>query len=199
MTNDEQIESTMRLFQDLIQREAVSAPAHAPAAAAGPAPARRISTPHPWYVVSGTAVVQGKFGDAAQLAGYQSLVLEDEDPVEVLLAAPSGDTMTYTAAWPASAARAFTTALQVAEDHGINDDFATVTVPEAGLIALWFRERRELIPLALGEEQGAQALEPEHVYQETDVIERLRGPLQARFSMMQAASLGETTPTPPRG
>lgn len=194
MTNDERIESTMRLFQDLIQRDAVSLPP-VPAAAAGPAPARQISTPHPWYVVSGTAVVDGQFGDAAQFAGYQSLVLEDDEPVEVLLAAPSGETMTYTAAWPSSAARAFTTALQAAEDYGINDDFAAVTVPEAGLVAVWFREREELIPLAL----GAHALEPNHLYQEADVIQRLREPLRARFSMLEAATLGATTPTPPRG
>lgn len=178
MNDQEKIEQSAALFRSMIEREPEAAFKGDSGAASD---ATQITTPHPYYVMDGRAVLNGSFAGAEVMAGYQSLVLRGEEPVEVLIAAPSGEEMQYSAAWPARVAAAFVAAMRVAQDNGIeDDDFVVATVPEVGLTALWFRERRAIVPLSINPANPG-ALDWKRVYTESEVVEHLRAPLRARF------------------
>lgn len=189
---DEKQNKAANVFRSILERE-IPAGGGLEAAAS----ARQITEPHRYYVIDGYQVLQGKFAGAERMAGYQSLVLEGEDPVEVLIASSSGEAMTYAAAWPTEAAEALIAAVAVAEDHGIDaHDFAVASVPEVGLIALWFRDRGELVPVAPRNKRTV--LDPSRIYTESDVIELLHEPLAARFASTTADAIAEGDPKPPR-
>lgn len=199
MANEKQPEQTLALFRELIERQkwpATRAGVAANALANREAPTA-VTTPHPYYLVSGTAVLEGRFSGAETLTGYQSIVLQGGQPVGAPIAAPSGEDMSYAASWGAGAAEALNEALQVAEQNGRDaSDFAVVTVPEAGFSAVWLRDRHELVPIVAARRRSA--LDPHRIYTEEQVIELLHNPLSKRLRNAEkfaADSLSEKPPT----
>jgi hypothetical protein len=194
--DEKHVNAASALFRDIVGRDdaLTRMKTELPGAAA---PVRRISLPHPYYFIDGGAVLRGQFAGAERMTGYQSVVVEGEAPTEVLVASMTGDTMAYAAAWPRRAAEALTEALRVAERNGIHDtEFAVVTVPEVAFNAVWFRTRAQLVPLRLNTKKSG--LDPERVYSEGEVIERLQAPLRARFAITGSGVDDTGRPKAPR-
>src|SRR5688500_5483663 len=114
MADQKYVEQASALFRELLTRESATPKLESTAPSAAEVP-RRISIPHPYYVVDGDAVLQGRFDGAERMTGDQSVVMEGDTPVEILIAATAGDDVKYAAGWPRRAAEALTEALRVAE------------------------------------------------------------------------------------
>ena len=200
MANEKQTEQTLALFRSLVeQRKWPTAVAGAEAdATAGGETFMAMTTPHPYYFVSGDAVLAGRLSGAETLAGYQSLVFQGDLPVGAPIAAPAGEEMSYVASWEAGAAEALNNALKVAEENGRDaSDFAVMTVPEVGFSAVWLRDRHELIPMAIT--QTRSSLDPNRVYSEEEVIKLLHEPLNKRLSAPAEPAADYGPARPPTG
>src|SRR5262245_41927463 len=75
MDMQEQKKQSEALFRTMLEREQKPAAAGpvlgAPAASQG---LPQITQPHPYYIVPGSAVLQGEFAQASRMAGFQSIV-----------------------------------------------------------------------------------------------------------------------------
>ena len=200
MATEKQTDQTMALFRALVDRQkwpAAETEAEAVAPVGGGAPTA-VTTPHPYYYVSGDAVLEGRLSGAETLAGYQSIVFHGDQPVGAPIAAPAGEEMNYVSSWAAGAAEALNAALKVAEENGRDaSNFAVVTIPEVGFSAVWLRDQHEFIPIAITRTRSS--LDPNRVYGEEEVIELLHEPLRVRLTSPVENAVNFAPTRPPRG
>lgn len=194
-----EVERAAALFRELLARTE-STVAHAVATAGAPeggSTAPHMSEPHAFYVVDGRAVLDGELTAAARLPGYQSVVVENETPVEVLNAAAVDGQIEYTGAWSTRAAEALGRALKVAEEQGVADEnFHVITVPEVAFNGVWFPEHDAIVPLQFSSKKSA--LDAGRVYTPAELISELQQPLRAKFAVDGGASADSSEDVPPR-
>lgn len=180
MASDKYAGRALALFRTYVQQEQASS-ADTAAPPVGGRGEMAITTPHPYYLVSGDAVLSGRLAGAEKLAGYQSIVFQGERAVEAPIAEPEGEEeVSYLGSWSPDTAAALDDAIRVAEEHGRDaHDFAVVTIPEVGFTGVWLRDRHEIVPMATP--IARSALDPRRIYTEDEVIEHLREPLSERL------------------
>lgn len=195
MSSDKQADQALALFRTFMG-EVPAKSIESAAAPAGGGEGVGITTPHPYYHVSGVEVLKGVLAGAERLVGYQSVIFEGERAVEAPIASPQGEEMSYVASWTPEAAAALNDAMAIAESFGRDtSNFAVVTVPEVGFNAVWLRDQHELVPLATTKTRGS--LDPRRIYSEEEVIDSLRGPLSERITGPEGGGADDELEEPP--
>src|SRR5262245_14214782 len=94
MASETQAREAWELFRKYLQQDQAPGLENAEPPVGGQV-VTAITEPHPYFLVSGESVLNGRLAGAEKLAGYQSIVFQGESAVEAPIAEPKGESMSY--------------------------------------------------------------------------------------------------------